>query len=167
MDLFEIIFYFFAAIVLVSALVVVLSKNIMYSAFSLLFTFFGVAGLFVLLNADFVGITQIMVYVGGILVLIIFGVMITTKVTGVDIKEGISGKLQYAGAGIITLLTAIFLSLMFINGKWITGSSTDVHATIHQIGTLLMTKYILAFEAAAILLLIAFIGAALIGRRKA
>jgi NADH-quinone oxidoreductase subunit J len=88
MDTFDIVFYAFAAITVLSAFVVVFSRNIMYAAFSLLFTFFGVAGLYVLLQADFLAVTQILIYVGGILVLLLFGVMLTNKVVSVDIKTG-------------------------------------------------------------------------------
>ena len=69
MDLVVLTYYFLAGLVIASAAVVVFSKNIMYSAFALLFTLFGVAGLYVLLNADFMAVTQIMIYIGGILVL--------------------------------------------------------------------------------------------------
>ena len=88
MDTFDIVFYVFAVITVVSAFVVVFSRNIMYAAFSLLFTFFGVAGLYVLLSADFLAVTQILIYVGGILVLLLFGVMLTNNVVSVDIKTG-------------------------------------------------------------------------------
>ena len=66
----------------------VFSRNIIYAAFSLLFTFSGVAGLYVLLFADFLAVTQILIYVGGILVLLLFGVMLTNKVVSVDMKTG-------------------------------------------------------------------------------
>src|SRR3990172_6364818 len=88
MNLYEIIFYFFAVVTVGSAAVVVFSRSIIYSAFSLLFTFFGVAGLYVLLNADFLAVTQLLVYVGGILVLLLFGVMLTSNVVSVEIKSG-------------------------------------------------------------------------------
>ncbi len=88
MQLFDLVFYVFAFITIVSAFIVVFSKNIIYSAFALLFTFFGVAGLYVLLQADFLAVTQILIYVGGILVLLLFGVMLTNKVISVEIKTG-------------------------------------------------------------------------------
>ena len=166
MNLYDLIFYVFALIVIISGGVVVFSKNIMYAAFSLLFTFFGVAGLFILLNADFVGLAQIMVYVGGILILIIFGVMLTTRVTGVDIKSGVSGKFQMTLTAIISIFIAVFLIIMFLNGNWIIKDSPVNSTTINLIGNLLMTKYLLHFEISAILLLIAFIGAALIAKQK-
>ncbi len=166
MALFDAIFYMFAAIIIISAFGVVFSKKLMYSAFSLLFTFFGVAGIYVLLNADFVAITQIMVYVGGILVLIIFGVMLTTRITGVDVKTGTTGKIQFGVTAVMTAIMALLLSIMYSNAKWFTGDINKAGPTIDKIGTTLMTDYLMAFEASAVLLLIAFIGAALIARRK-
>jgi NADH-quinone oxidoreductase subunit J len=166
MDLIPVLFIFFAAIIIISALIVVFSKNIIYSAFSLLFTFFGVAAFYVMLNADFVAITQIMIYIGGILVLIIFGVMLTNKITGVDIKTGTTGRIQkwlsfLIGVLIITVFYFIFLKTY--SGVMLVYTSKP---TINSIGKTLMTDYLLAFEASSVLLLIAIIGAALIARRK-
>jgi NADH-quinone oxidoreductase subunit J len=166
MDLTAIVYYFFAALIVISALVVVLSKNIMYSAFALLFTLFGIAGFYVLLNADFLAVTQIMIYIGGILVLIIFGVMLTTKITGVDIKIGTMGKVQLTIAGLVTAILAIALIVIFNSTKWFLKEPQVTEGTINQIGNELLTNYLLAFEAASVLLLIAIIGAALIARRK-
>ena len=166
MNYYALAFYFFAVITIVSAMGVVFSRKLMYSAFSLLFTFFGVAGIYVLLMADFIAITQIMIYIGGILVLIIFGVMLTTKITGVDIKSGVSGAFQYSVAGLSALLMFVLLAVMYLNGKWILESHPEVTSTIQKIGTSLFTNYLLAFEVAAVLLLIAFIGAAMIARKK-
>ncbi|MFA6569825.1 MAG: NADH-quinone oxidoreductase subunit J [Bacteroidota bacterium] len=166
MDLFAITFWAFAAIIVISAIIVVTSKNIMYSAFSLLFTFFGVAGIYVMLNADFLALTQIMIYIGGILVLIIFGVMLTSKVTGVDIKEGITGKIQLGVTAAATAIIAITLITIYSNAKWFLKDSKPLEQTINPIGTILLTDYLLAFEVASVLLLVAIVGAALIARTK-
>jgi len=166
MDLFTIIFYLMAFIIVGSAILVVTSKNIMYSAFSLLFTFFGVAGLYVLLNADFLAVTQIMIYIGGILILIIFGVMLTTKITGVDINSGITGKIQLGIASVLTAFLFVILAFIFAKTKWFTGANMPSQPSINQIGNELLTNYLLAFEAASVLLLIAIVGAAMIARRK-
>ena len=88
MSVYDLMFYLFAALTLVSAFFVVTLRNIVYSAFFLLFTFFGVVGLYVLLAADFIAIVQLVVYVGGILILLLFGVMLTNKITNVQIKTG-------------------------------------------------------------------------------
>jgi len=167
MDWIKIAFFGFALIVLVSAGGVAFSKKMMYSAFSLLFTFFGVAGLYVLMNADFIAVTQIMVYIGGILILIIFGIMLTSKFTDLQIKSGTTGIVQIVLASIATLIGAFFLVTEFLATDWYVGGPvTAVTSTVEPIGILLMTKYFLAFQMAAILLLIAFIGAAKIARRK-
>jgi NADH-quinone oxidoreductase subunit J len=164
--LIPIAFYAFAVLILGSAAVVVFSKKIIYAAFALLFTFFGVAGFYVLLNADFIAITQIMIYIGGILILIIFAVMLTTKISGVDIKEGITGKIQTGLAVLIVAIIAVTLIIIFNNVNWVMKEVPEVTSTIIPLGNALLTDYILAFEAASVLLLIAIIGAALIARRK-
>ena len=85
-----VVFYVFAAITVGSAAVVVLARSLIYSAFALLFTFFGVAGLYVLLGADFLAATQLLVYVGGILVLLLFGVMLTHKLYDLDLRSEVT-----------------------------------------------------------------------------
>ncbi len=164
----EIVFWFFALMIIGSALVVVLSRNMIYSVFALLFTFFGVAGIYVLLSADFLAVTQIMIYIGGILVLLIFGVMLTSKITGVDVKSGQTGKVQMFFAGIISLFIIVLLFYIAVSTNWNRVESTayEVNSTIEIIGKQLLTNYLLAFESASVLLLIAIIGAALIARRK-
>lgn len=167
MDWITIAFYGFAIIVLVSAGGVAFSKKMMYSAFSLLFTFFGVAGLYVLLNADFIAITQIMVYIGGILILIIFGVMLTSKFTDLQIKSGTTGIFQIIFASAITVGIAAILIYEVFRTNWFYKSDfVKFTNSIEPIGVLIMTKYFLVFQIAAILLLVAFIGAAKIARRK-
>jgi NADH-quinone oxidoreductase subunit J len=166
MDLITLAFYFFAALTLVFGGVVVFSKNIMHAAFSLLFTFFGVAGLYVLLQADFLAITQIMIYIGGILVLIIFGVMLTTRITGVDVKSGASGRIQITVAGIVSAALAVLLIYVSLTTVWPQSPVAEAGSTATAIGNTMLTKYILAFEAASMLLLIAIVGAAFIARKK-
>lgn len=165
MQLFDIVFYVFAFITLASAFVVVFSRNIIYSAFSLLFTFFGVAGLYALLQADFLAVTQVLIYVGGILVLLLFGVMLTNNVISVDIK---TGTLQTIPALLIVAVVAGSLSALFYS-TWRTvppaGPSTLV-TTTKPIGELLMTTYLLPFEIASVILLVALIGAAMISRKE-
>jgi NADH-quinone oxidoreductase subunit J len=166
MDLITIVFFLFGAMTIVFAAGVVFSKNIMHSAFALLFTLFGISGLYVLLNADFLAITQITIYIGGILVLIIFGVMLTTRITGIDIKSGKMGKIQIALAAILTLGIAVTLIFVFSTTSWFLSESEEVETTVYQIGNELFTTYLLAFETASMLLLIAIIGAAFIARKK-
>jgi NADH-quinone oxidoreductase subunit J len=166
LTLFDIIFYFFAIITLVSAAIVVFSRNIIHSAFSLMFTFFGVAGLYVMLNADFIAVTQVLIYVGGILVLILFGVMLTTKVIGVEMK---TGTLRVLPASILVAILVGSLCGIFWITDWPAQAGTNVEVsptTAVGIGRALMTTYLLPFEVASVVLLVAMIGAAMIARRE-
>lgn len=166
MDTLSIVFYLFAFIVVVSAMGVVFSRKLMYSAFSLLFTFFGVAGIYALLNADFLAVLQIMIYVGGILVLIVFGVMLTSRVTEVDIISGGTGRKIYISSSIFATLMLVLLIYMNTTVNWGYTPVTEYQdTTLNLLGMKLLTKYILTFLIAAILLLIAFIGAAFIARK--
>lgn len=165
MNLYDFIFYVFAAIVLVSAFMVVTTRNIVYSAFYLLFTLFGVAGLYVLMGADFLAVVQLVVYVGGILVLILFGVMLTNKITNVQIKTG-TFQIIPAIVG-VGLLAGIVLNVLF-NTQWKNAASEAVtqRSTAYSLGQILITDYVLIFELLGVLLLIALIGAATIARRE-
>ena len=164
MNLYDTIFYFFALITVVSAAIVVFSRNIIHSAFSLLFTFFGVVGLYVLLNADFLAVTQLLVYVGGILVLLLFGVMLTNKVIDVELK---TGTLQTVPASILVSMTAGTLCGIFYITDWKTVQGQPLlTTTTNKLGEMFMTTYLLPFEVASIILLVALIGAAMIARRE-
>ena len=162
MTLYDIIFYVFAILTIVSAGLVVFSKNIVYSAFSLLVTFFSVAGIYVLLNADFIAITQLLIYVGGILVLLLFGVMLTTNVTNVELN---AQTLKAIPATIIAAIVAALLVSTVISTKWKVKETPPMNNTVKGLGELLLTKYLLPFEIASIVLLVAIIGAAFLARR--
>ncbi|MBT8380231.1 MAG: NADH-quinone oxidoreductase subunit J [Ignavibacteria bacterium] len=162
MEIYDIIFYLFAAITLLSAFFVVTSRNIVHAAFYLLFTFFGVTGIYVLLGADFVAIVQLIVYVGGILILLIFGVMITNKITQVDIKTGTVHTLPAAiGVGLFTGI----VGAVILNTEWRIVDSPMPVATLSTLGEMLLTEYVLIFELLGILLLVALIGAASMARK--
>ncbi len=163
MSIYDLIFYLFATLTIVSALAVVSSDNIVRSAFYLLATFFGVSGIYVLLGADFVAVTQIMVYIGGILILLLFGVMLTSNITHVEIKKGMKNVFPAIFAIGIFLGAVI---LMMINTNWKTVSSEIPQTTSYELGKLLITDYVLVFELLGILLLIALIGAASMARRE-
>jgi NADH-quinone oxidoreductase subunit J len=163
MQLFDVVFYCFAVITVVSAGIAVFSKNVIYAAFSLMFTFFGVAGLYVLLHADFLGVTQILIYVGGILVLILFGLMLTNRVVSVDIK---TGPVQTVPGLILAAVVAGTLAGIFYT-TWRTTPTVPISmpSTTKPLGDILMTTYLLPFEIASVILLVALIGAAMIARR--
>jgi NADH:ubiquinone oxidoreductase subunit 6 (subunit J) len=156
------VFWIFAGLTLGSAFVVVLSRTLIYSAFALLVTFFGVAGLYVLLGADFLAATQLLVYVGGILVLLLFGVMLTHRIYDLDLRSETTqlGSGLIVAAGLFVVLTAVALKT-----EW-PGLARTPAATTAAIGRLFLREYLLPFEAASVLLLVALMGAAMIVRRR-
>ncbi|MBW7888412.1 MAG: NADH-quinone oxidoreductase subunit J [Bacteroidetes bacterium] len=159
------LFYLFAVITVASAAFVAFTKNVVYAAFALLFTFFGVAGLYVLLNSDFLAVTQILVYVGGILVLILFGVMLTNRSISVDIQ---SETLKFAPALIVTAALLGTLAGFYTVTDWFfggPGAEITATSTAPNIGNALVTTHALPFEVASVVLLVALVGAAMIARR--
>jgi NADH-quinone oxidoreductase subunit J len=189
----DIFFYLFAAAIVCSAAFVCFSRNIVHAAFALLFTFVGVAGIYVLLSADFLAVSQILIYVGGILVLLVFGVMLTNRVTNIDIRSALRPRIP---AFIICVVLLAGLILGISQAHWIRydeapwkstawghdviaqttqvtqGTPTEVlnndgsNGTAKEIGKLLMSDYLLPFELLSIVLLVALIGATMIARKE-
>ncbi len=162
MSIYDIVFYLFAAITILSAIFVVTNRNIVHSAFYLLFTFFGISGIYVLLGADFIAIVQLVVYVGGILILLIFGVMLTNKITSVQIK---TGTFQVVPAAIGVGLFAGILFTVMLTTNWKSYNNSIPATTTKHLGMILIQQYALVFELLGILLLIAMIGAATLARK--
>ena len=157
------VFWALAVVTVGSAAVVVFARSLIYSAFALLFTFMGVAGLYLLLGADFLATTQLLVYVGGILVLLLFGVMLTHKLYDLELRSEVTQFLPglVIAAGVFGLLT-----LTAIRTQWSIGPGRAPAFTTNEIGQLFMGRFLLPFEAASILLLVALMGAAMIVRRR-
>ena len=162
-DLGEILFYSIVLLVVLSSCWVVMSPNLVHSAVSLLFTLFGVAGLYVFLYADFMAASQVIIYVGGILVLIIFGVMLTNKLDDPRLSNPSHNQLI---AGIFCLLLLIFQFQIIFNTNWNLGELIVRESTVNDIGRMLLSKYLLPFEVVSVLLLAALIGAAMLSRKK-
>ena len=152
-----------ASIAILSAIYVVTSKNLVRSAVSLFFTLFAIAGLYILLYADFVAGAQIMIYVGGILVLIIFGVMLTNKMDKPSIANSSQNQIVAASVSIIFFMAQVFVIL---DTKWTNKTSIVLDETVKDIGRMLMKEYLLPFEIVSVLLLAALIGAATLARKK-
>jgi len=159
---FVTIFYIFAAITVFSAAFVVFSKNVIYSAFALLFTFFGAAALYVFLSADFIAVTQIVVYVGGILVLLLFGVMFTNSIMQADLKTDV----LHVVPGTLLLVATVggLLFTFYTTGTWKPSEVQLQGSVVERIGIETMSRFVLPFEMASILLLAALIGAAFLAR---
>ena len=161
MPLAEIVFWLLAAFTIISASFVVLSNQLLYSAIALLFALFGVAGLYIFLWADFIAGIQLIVYIGGINVLIIFGIMLTNKISSVRLSQT---NVQQGVGAVIALWLMILISLVISKTPWLQIESSEPSGTVNAIGTLLLSKYLLPFEAISLLLLGALIGAALLSR---
>ena len=162
-DLSYLLFGGICLFTVVTAIWVVLSPNLIHSAVSLLFTLFGVAGLYVFLYADFIAATQIIIYVGGILVLIIFGVMLTNNIA--DPKLTNKSQHQLLG-GIFSFALLIMLSNIVFDTNWHVKELITRDSTVNDIGMMLLSTYLLPFEVVSILLLAALIGAAMLSRKK-
>ncbi|MBT5070252.1 MAG: NADH-quinone oxidoreductase subunit J [Candidatus Marinimicrobia bacterium] len=159
----ELAFWLVAAITVVSAGMVVFSGQLIYSAIALLFTLLGVAGLYIFLWADFMAGIQVMVYIGGILVLIIFGIMLTHKIESVKISQ--TNVQRKIGAFVVAVFL-LFLASSLGSAPWFQMVTTEPSETVSTVGKLLMTKYLLPFEVASILLLGSLIGAAMLSRKE-
>jgi NADH-quinone oxidoreductase subunit J len=156
----DFIFFGAAALTVAAALLVAMLPNILYAAVALLFSFAGVAGLYVLLAADFLAATQVLVYVGGILVLIMFAVFLSNRISDVKLNNPTHFRLP---AAVICLVLFGVLSYTAVSTPFAVKAGAYLPTTA-DIGELLMTRYLLPFEVASVLLLAALIGAALVSR---
>jgi len=163
METSAVIFYFFMLMTLASAAFVVFTRNVVYAAFSLLVTLFGVAALYIFLSADFIAAVQVLIYVGGILILIIFGVMLTHRVMDVELRVR---TIQVFPAFISAVLLVVILVTVILETRWAAAEAAPVASSTRGIGMLIMNDYLLPFEIVSILLLMALVGAVLLARRE-
>lgn len=152
-------------LMLASALGVVLLSNIVYSAFLLGLTFISVAGLYILLNAGFVAAAQVLVYVGAVNVLILFGIMLVNKDEDfVAVEKAWIGK---AATGAVCAGIFGLISTMVLSHPWaISAEMPAGDRAIEVIGQHFFSDYLLPFELASVLLLIALVGAIILARRE-
>lgn len=159
----ELIFLLLAAGTLAGAAFVAFSRNIVHSAFALLLSFFSIAGFYVFLSADFLAAAQVVVYIGGILVLILFGVMLTEKIEKVNISNSVMKPVRA-----ILLLAAVFTLLAYaiLHSHWPAHQPPPPSPQTAVLGDTLLGKHLLPFEVASVLLLAALIGAIIAGRKE-
>ncbi|HLW70967.1 MAG TPA: NADH-quinone oxidoreductase subunit J [Candidatus Binataceae bacterium] len=157
------IFYGLAALSILSAIITAFSRNIVYSAFALFGALAGVAGIYALLGADFLFIIQVFIYIGGILVVTIFAVMLTQGVADVNVSNRAVGV---APALAIMLVAGAVMFYALQQTKWIVGPAAPPLPTTYGIGNAFLSGYILPFEIASIVLLAALVGAIVISRQE-
>jgi len=167
------LFYVFAAVAILASLLVIGQRNPIYSVLLLIASFMALAGLYVLLDAPFVAVTQIIVYAGAIMVLFLFVVMLLN----VPREEEVAGTFEHESGNARALGTLLAIT-MAVELVWALSSTSRAGAgfaagaretewTVREIGRRLFTDYGFAFEATSILILIAMIGAiALAGRHR-
>lgn len=152
-----------SALTITACALIAFSRNLVYSAFSLLGAFAGIAGLMILLGADFVGIIQILVYVGGILVLYLFAVLMTAGIGDVKLSNPmISVKIAVPAL----LLLLVLLGKLIYSTTWFVVEAPQAQPTTAAIGQTLLKEYLLPFELISILLLAALVGAVAAARRE-
>ncbi len=164
----QFVFAIIFVITIGSACVVAFSRNIIYSAFALFGTFIGVAATFVLLDAEFLALTQVIVYAGGILILILFAVMLTAKIQKTSRSNPVfQWKLVVPLVGLFTVV----MGFIVFSKRWIPrlidrDEYGEFAKPVAYIGNALLDKYLLPFELISVLLLVVMVAAALMVRRN-
>jgi len=171
MEASDLLFYIFALLAVAGAAGVAFSRNIVYSAFSLLAALLGVAAIYVFISADLVAVVQLLVYIGGVLVLILFAVFLTNKI----------GETQGSNMSTAVLPGAAVFSLLMIMVVYVAAATpwgrmagaglprlrdAGLEPTSGPIGDALLTRFLLPFEIASVVLLAALIGAVIIARKE-
>jgi NADH-quinone oxidoreductase subunit J len=184
MDLHTFLFYLIAAITGLCAVAVVVTQNIVRAATWLLFALAGTSGIFFLLGADFVGATQLLVYVGGTLVLVVFGVMLTAQGPFINMKAGAA---EWVIAALVGVLLFTVLTVSTVSANWgFKGQEREIEPAMSSNSVVLgkvflglpggsgqgskpnqlNTTYLLPFEIVSVHLLVVLVGAAYLARAK-
>ncbi len=169
MSFFEVVFYAFSALMVVSALGVVSAKNPVHSALFLVLTFFATSAIWLLLEAEFLAITLVLVYVGAVMVLFLFVVMMLD----INIASMRAGVMRYAPFGVAIAILLIVQMIIVVGPEQF---GLDVFAlpepkaadysNTKMLGRVLYTDYVYAFELASVILLVAIIAAITLTMRR-
>jgi NADH-quinone oxidoreductase subunit J len=157
-------FYLFSVVAILGALGVVLAQRVFHSALFLVVSLAAVAAVFIILGADFLGVVQILIYVGAIMVLILFAIMLTPNEV---LVPSFGGRGQVAAGAIISVLILAGTAAIAVTNPWPRSSAAAIDVpTTETIGVGLLNQYVLPFEVASILLLVAMIGAIVVAREE-
>ena len=170
MPIYEIVFYTFSLVMLAAAVMVITVRNTVYAALSLVLTFFSASALWMLLEVEFLAIVLIMVYVGAVMVLFLFGVMML-DINVAPLKEGF---IRYLPAGIVVavLMAVELLLVIWSRGRFeeaaypIPPPGPEGYSNTKAVGEWLFSNYLLAFEVAGVVLLVAIIAAVALTHRQ-
>ncbi len=158
--MYNAMFYFIAACTCVFAVLAVTQRNIFHCALWLAMMLWSIAGIYFYLGAPFLGVIQILVYVGGIVTLFIFTIMLTARIEDKAIRQT---KQLWPSALTVFILFGIFFKVI-LKGPWAKAEFKDVTMSIEGIGRALMTQYVVPFEFMGVILLAAMVGAIVIGK---
>jgi NADH-quinone oxidoreductase subunit J len=158
-----IIFYVIAALTVTGAAGVALSRNILYSAVSLLMALLGAGAIYVFLSADFVAVSQLLVYIGGVLVLVLFAVMLTSRITEVQVSNTSFGL--FGGVLLFVCVAPVLLAVALLT-PWAAVTPGALAPTTAAIGNAFLSRWLLPFEVASLVLLATLIGAVVIARKE-
>ena len=145
-----------------AALRMVTTRNVVHAALYLVVVLAGMAGMFILLGAEFVGVTQVLVYIGAIVVLFLFGIMLTKGSFGED--DGVTGERRLV-AGLVGLLVFGVMAAALVESFEDAELSRSGPSTTAELADSIFSDYIVPFEAVSVLLLAALIGAIVVARR--
>jgi NADH-quinone oxidoreductase subunit J len=157
------IFYILAAFTVWAAAVVVLGKNIVRAAVALIFAFCGMAGLYVLLDAEFLAAVQVLIYVGGITILLLFAIMLTSRISSASVRV-INDQAVLSAIVAVGLLVGLVYAAM--RGIPAMSGPPQLPETAPFLGRALLTTYVLPFEVVSILLLAGMVGAIILARKE-
>lgn len=152
-------FWLLAAVTVGAALGVAAVRNLIHAAVFLILTFAGVAGLYITLSADFVAVAQILIYAGAISILLLFAIMLTPRAS----RDNAETSLRLPALA-LTLLVGATLVFVALDTEWTNAHRAGFPETASAIGDLLLDKYVLPFEIASVLLLVAMLGAIILVR---
>ena len=171
-DVTSVLFYVFATVLMVAALAVITAKNPIHSVFFLIVAFFNAAGLFVLLGAEYVAMTLVIVYVGAVMVLFLFVVMMLN----INFEKVRAGFISYLPLGVgVAALLFVELAALLYNSILTPATLAQVRSPIpdpeqisnaQAVGRVLYTDYLIAFQLAGVILLVAMIGAIVLTHRQ-
>lgn len=154
----------FAVIIVVPVLFMLFTSNIIRAAFAFAMALLGMAGLYVLLNAELMAVVQIMIYAGGVIVLLLFGVMLTKRKK----TEGVFTKHRDValGVGLVMVLFSLLVGWIGQSGLEWKESEPITQNQVTEIGILFLTDHLISFEIVAFLLLVVLVGAALLAKKS-
>jgi NADH:ubiquinone oxidoreductase subunit 6 (subunit J) len=159
-----IVFWILSAVIVVSGLMVVSLRNVFHCALFLIMCLFGVAGIYVLLNAEFLAAAQVLIYVGGVAILIIFAVMLTTNLASERIRmTSENAAVAFVACAMFAIVSIFLLAKTTV---WQYSNVALPEDNVGSIGKYLMTEFMLPFEVVSVLLLAALIGAIVLARRE-